>query len=134
MQTSHAVSVFLVLATLAGMTGCATRRPIDTTPDGQWDQTGIASWYGEALQGRRTASGEPFDYHKLTAAHRKLPFGTYVEVQRVDNGKRVVVRINDRGPFVRGRIIDLSKAAAAELGMLRAGVVEVRLRVVRRAP
>lgn len=96
-------------------------------------QTGEASYYSDALAGRPTASGEPYDPKQLTAASRTLPFGTVVEVTRVDTGERTIVRINDRGPFGnRGRIIDLSKAAAKELRMLRPGVVPVRLRILHR--
>jgi rare lipoprotein A len=94
-------------------------------------QAGFASWYGAALAGHHTASGERFDPEKMTAAHRSLPLGTWVEVLRVDTGQRVRVRINDRGPFGHAdRIVDLSRAAARELGMLRAGVARVELRVV----
>ena len=82
---------------------------------------GKASWYGPRFHGRRTANGERFDMNELTAAHRTLPFGTLVRVLNVQNGREVVVRINDRGPHVRGRIIDLSKAAAAEIDLLQAG-------------
>ncbi|MBE7369012.1 septal ring lytic transglycosylase RlpA family protein [Ramlibacter sp. HM2] len=88
---------------------------------------GRASWYGLKFHGRRTASGEPFDMNELTAAHQTLPFGTRVRVLNVDNGREVVVRINDRGPRIRGRIIDLSKAAAAALGFQRAGEARVVL-------
>lgn len=93
-------------------------------------ETGIASWYGYPYHGRRTASGEIYDMEKLTAAHRTLPFGTWVEVTNLDNRKRVRVRITDRGPFVEGRIIDLSLAAAREIDMVRAGIVKVRVQVV----
>lgn len=93
-------------------------------------ETGIASWYGHPYHGRRTASGEVYDMEKLTAAHRTLPFGTWVEVTNLQNQKRVRVRITDRGPFVEGRIIDLSLAAAREIDMVRAGIVQVRVRVV----
>jgi rare lipoprotein A len=93
-------------------------------------ETGIASWYGYPYHGRRTASGEIYDMEKLTAAHRTLPFGTWVEVTNLDNHKRVRVRITDRGPFVEGRIIDLSLAAAREIDMVRAGIVKVRVQVV----
>ncbi len=93
-------------------------------------QEGLASWYGGKFQGRRTASGEIFDSNKLTAAHKTLPFGTQVKVINLANGKSTVVRINDRGPFVKGRIIDLSRAAAAEIGMTGKGVVLVRLEVI----
>ncbi|MBI5277514.1 MAG: septal ring lytic transglycosylase RlpA family protein [Burkholderiales bacterium] len=82
---------------------------------------GLASWYGQRFHGRRTASGERFDMHELTAAHRTLPFGTVVRVQSLVNGRTVDVRINDRGPFLRKRVIDLSRAAAEALGLLEAG-------------
>ena len=90
----------------------------------------MASWYGQKFHGRKTASGERFDMHELTAAHPTLPFGTLVEVRNLDNGRSVVVRINDRGPAVAGRIIDVSYAAAVELGMIDRGVAEVALYLV----
>lgn len=93
-------------------------------------QHGQASWYGRAHHGSRTASGERFDMYALTAAHRSLRFGARVEVENLRNGRTVVVRINDRGPFSRRRIIDLSYAAARSLDMLEAGVVPVRLSVL----
>jgi rare lipoprotein A len=93
-------------------------------------ETGIASWYGHPYHGRRTASGEIYDMEKLTAAHRTLPFGTWVEVTNLRNHKKVRVRITDRGPFVDGRVIDLSLAAARQIDMVRAGIVPVRLEVV----
>lgn len=93
------------------------------------DQRGIASYYGEQFQGRPTASGEPFDLRAMTAAHRTLAFGTRVRVVNLDNGKDVVVRINDRGPFVAGRIIDVSEGAAEKLGMVKAGLARVRLAI-----
>lgn len=93
-------------------------------------ETGIASWYGVPYDGRPSASGEIFDMRMMTAAHRDLPFQTWVEVTNLANGKQVDVRINDRGPFVRGRIIDLSMAAASELDMLAAGTTRVRLRII----
>lgn len=89
--------------------------------------SGIASWYGPGFHGKKTASGEIFDTGKLTAAHRTLPFGTRLTVRNMANGKEVTVRINDRGPFAKDRIIDLSKAAAARLDMIGAGTAEVRL-------
>jgi rare lipoprotein A len=88
---------------------------------------GKASWYGPGFQGKRTASGERFDMNALTAAHRTLPFGTRVRVRNTKNGREVVVRINDRGPQIQSRIIDLSKAAAAELDLVRAGEAPVLL-------
>ncbi|MDF2693281.1 MAG: Rare lipoprotein precursor [Labilithrix sp.] len=96
------------------------------------EQVGLASWYGSAFAGKRTASGERFDPRLFTAAHRKLPFGTWVEVRRIDTGRTVRVRINDRGPNGRAahRIIDLSQRAAEDLDIVRAGVVRVELRIV----
>ena len=93
-------------------------------------ETGIASWYGVPYDGRPAASGEIYDMNQLTAAHRTLPFGALVEVTDLENGKQVDVRITDRGPFVDGRVIDLSLAAARELDMLRAGIARVRLKVI----
>ncbi len=90
-------------------------------------QTGVASYY---WQGRGTASGERFNPNALTAAHRSLPFGTKVRVTNLKNGREIVVRINDRGPFVRGRIIDVSRAAASELGFHGSGLTKVALAVV----
>ncbi len=93
----------------------------------QFRQTGLASFYADKFEGRLTASGEKFRQNKLTAAHRTLPFGTLVRVKNLDNGKEVTVRINDRGPFVEGRIIDLSKSAARKLDFIQQGVVRVEL-------
>jgi rare lipoprotein A len=90
---------------------------------------GIASWYGGKFQGRKTASGEVFDTRQYTAAHRTLPFGTIVRVVNLENGTSTIVRVNDRGPFVDNRIIDLSQAAAVELDMMKTGVARVRLEV-----
>jgi len=99
-----------------------------------WAESGYASWYGGKFQGRKTASGEIFDTHQLTAAHKTLPFGSIVRVTNQENGKSVEVRINDRGPFVEGRIIDLSMAAAMEIGMLGSGVAPVEIEVLKRGP
>ena len=92
-------------------------------------ERGGASWYGPGFQGRRTASGERYDMHAFTAAHRTLPFGTLVRVHSLVNGREVDVRITDRGPFSRNRVIDVSRAAAEELGMLGLGFKEVVLLV-----
>ncbi len=94
-------------------------------------ETGGASWYGGKFQGRITANGEVFDTNKFTAAHKTLPFNTVVEVTNLDNGKTVLVRINDRGPFVKGRIIDLSRAAAEKIGLVGQGVGHVKLRIIK---
>ena len=98
----------------------------------QPDQIGRASWYGPGFHGRRTASGERYDQNGLTAAHRTLPLGSEVHVTNVTNGKSVRVRSNDRGPFVRGRVIDLSQGAAKQLGIIRRGTERVRVHVLRR--
>jgi len=93
-------------------------------------QEGRASWYGPGFAGRRTANGEVFDPSQLTAAHRELPFDTLVRVHNLGNGRSVVVRINDRGPFKGNRVIDLSRAAAEAIGMVSSGVADVRLEVL----
>ncbi|AHF96843.1 septal ring lytic transglycosylase RlpA family protein [Desulfurella multipotens] len=95
-----------------------------------YTEEGLASWYGPQFQGQLTASGEIFDMYKLTAASRTLPLNVYVRVTNLDNNRSTVVKINDRGPFVHGRIIDLSYEAAKQLGMLQAGVVPVKITVV----
>jgi|SRR5277367_996611 len=98
-----------------------------TNPNSKAYQVGTASWYGEQFQGKQTASGEPFDMSDFTAAHPSLPLGTFVRVTNLRNGKAVVVRINDRGPVVDGRIIDLSYNAARVLGFKDRGLQRVRL-------
>ncbi|MGC9529285.1 MAG: septal ring lytic transglycosylase RlpA family protein [Candidatus Bipolaricaulaceae bacterium] len=98
----------------------------------QYDEVGIASWYGPNFHGKTTANGELYDMYAFTAAHKTLPFGTVVEVVDLETGRSVVVRINDRGPFVAGRIIDLSRAAAEALGMVERGITRVGLRVLAR--
>jgi len=140
------------------LTGCVTSRPASPTPQSEakpetkpeakpearpaprpeakpepgpgGGQTGEASWYGEPHHGRPTASGEIYDMYQLTAAHRTLPLGTRVLVTNLKNGRAVEVRINDRGPSVEGRIIDLSFAAAKELGAVPSGTIPVRIRVI----
>jgi rare lipoprotein A len=104
------------------------RQPPPTAPIVQGEE-GIASWYGHPFDGRRTSSGEIYNMHAMTAAHRTLPFGTKVRVHDLENGQTVVVRINDRGPFVAGRIIDLSYAAAKAMGMT--GTALVRLQILK---
>lgn len=95
-----------------------------------FSETGVASWYGKKFHGRKTASGERYNQNKMTAAHKTLPFGTNVRVKNIENGKSVVVRINDRGPFKKGRIIDVSRAAAKKLGMINSGTAKVNIKVV----
>lgn len=126
----------LALAGLLLLAACGT------TPDGARDfekgfapatgyQTvGEASWYGGRFHGRQTASGEIYDMHALTAAHRSLPFGTRVRVTNLANGRSVVLTINDRGPYVKPRVIDVSRRAAEVLGFLRDGVTRVRVETI----
>lgn len=102
-----------------------TYRVLDSA-DG-FKERGIASWYGNKFHGRRTSSGEPYDMYKMTAAHKTLPIPVHVRVTNLDNGKSIVVRVNDRGPFVDGRIIDLSYAAAHKLGMANIGTARVEI-------
>ena len=94
-------------------------------------ETGIASFYGQKYHGRQTANGETFNMNDLTAAHPRLAFGTRVKVTHLANNLSVTVRINDRGPFVKGRVIDLSQAAASELQMIQTGLAEVKIEVVK---
>jgi len=109
------------------LAGCATRSHRASTDSHDLD--GIASWYGPGFAGRATASGETYDPRDMTAAHKTLPFGTRVLVRNLDNDRTVWVRINDRGPFVDGRIIDLSRAAAESIDMVGPGTARVRLRL-----
>lgn len=118
----------LLLVLFLLLTSCAVPRiPPQTFPPSP--EVGIASWYGPQFHGRRTSSGEVFNMHELTAAHRDLPLGTWVEVTNLDNGRSVQVKINDRGPFIKGRIIDLSYAAARAIGMVEQGLARVRVRL-----
>lgn len=119
-------------APLLFASACAPARtpPSPAPPEPGFLQEGIASWYGPGFEGRPTASGEVFDPGQLTAAHRTLPFGTRLRVVHVASGREVVVRINDRGPFIRGRVIDLSRAAAQRLNMIAEGTARVRLHVI----
>ena len=94
------------------------------------NECGVASWYGPGFHGRLAASGERYDQNAMTAAHKSLPFGTIVNVTRLDTNETIRVRITDRGPFIRGRIIDLSRAAASALSMIGPGVAQVRISVV----
>ncbi|HET9490298.1 MAG TPA: septal ring lytic transglycosylase RlpA family protein [Methylomirabilota bacterium] len=119
------------LCLVAALAACATpvrTRPVPVAVGNE--ESGLASWYGHPFHGRRTASGEVYDMRRMTAAHRTMPFGTWVRVTNLDTGRSVDVRINDRGPFKRGRIIDVSYAAARVLGAVSRGVIPVRVRVI----
>jgi len=106
------------------------RRYYTKTDAGDHVERGLASWYGKQFHGRRTSSGEPYDMYAMTAAHKTLPLPTYARVTNLDNGRSVVVRINDRGPFHDGRVIDLSYAAASKLGVVREGTAPVEVRAI----
>ncbi len=120
-----AILVAFGVGSLAG--GCATTPRYTTADDAQF---GVASYYGTEYQGRPTANGETFDMYDLTAAHNTLPFGTRVRVTNMRNGKKVIVRINDRGPLLKGRILDLSYGAATELDMIGPGTAPVRIEII----
>jgi rare lipoprotein A len=114
----------------AALEGCSAGLPPGPMPG--VPQTGIASWYGPGFHGHATTSGECYDQHGLTAAHPTLPLGTRARVTNLDTGRSVEVRVNDRGPFVKGRAIDLSYAAATSIGMVGPGTAPVRIEVVAR--
>lgn len=125
---------FTLHCTRPPMTAQRGRRlaPDGPLPANTYEESGTASWYGggDGFAGKPTASGEIFDPSQLTAAHKTLPLGTWLEVEDLDNHRKVIVKVNDRGPFIRGRILDLSKAAAERLGMLGTGTAEIRIRAV----
>lgn len=132
-RETRTVAILTALAVLAALASAACAggprpetRPVSTG----WSQEGTASWYGPGFHGKATASGETYDMDGMTAAHRSLPFGTWVKVVNRRNGRDTRVRITDRGPFVEGRILDLSRAAARDLGMIGDGTAPVRLEVV----
>lgn len=129
-QLKHTILTNIpVLLLLATVTGCATVN----TENGDWvgfTESGQASFYADKHQNQLTANGERYKHNLNTAAHKKLPFGSTVKVTNVKNGKSVVVRINDRGPFVRGRIIDLSKSAFSRIGATSSGLLKVDIEVI----
>jgi rare lipoprotein A len=119
----------LKLLVLLLLTSCAAPQMRPRAWEDLSGETGLASWYGVPYHGRRTSSGEVYNMYQLTAAHREIPLGSWVEVTNLTNARSLTVRINDRGPFVEGRIIDVSYAAASLLGMTGPGVVPVRVRL-----
>ncbi|ENO12887.2 septal ring lytic transglycosylase RlpA family protein [Marinobacter nanhaiticus D15-8W] len=121
----------LVAMFLSVVAGCSTAQPGVEDDWVGFTETGKASFYADAFQNRKTASGELYKHDLLTAAHKKIPLGSTVEVTNVRNGKSVVVRINDRGPFSKGRIIDLSKSAFSRIGRPSQGLVNVEIEVVK---
>jgi rare lipoprotein A len=129
-KTLKPALLLMVVAALA-VSGCGGGSGEPSTEPGSV-QEGEASYYAHKYHGRTTANGETYDENKMTAAHKTLPFGTTVRVTNLANGKKVVVRINDRGPFIKGRIIDLSYKAAGELDYISRGVVKVRVEVLKK--
>lgn len=127
-RRAGAVLSLLPLLAAFELLACSAHRYVRPRPGAQ--QRGTASWYGGEFHGRATSSGETFDMNGLTAAHRDLPLGTVIEVTNLGNGRQVQVRVNDRGPFVRNRILDLSFGAAKAIDMVGSGLAEVELRVI----
>jgi rare lipoprotein A len=129
-KTERMKKIMVILLALSFTWGCTLLRREAPPPRIKRVEVGWASWYGEKFHGRQTASGEVYDMYQLTAAHKTLPLGTLVMVTHLRNGNSVMVTVNDRGPFVRGRIIDLSYAAAQALRMVEEGVSKVRVEVL----
>lgn len=127
MRPSRHVALLLFLAFFLPL-GCGSTGPPKVK---DYTERGTASWYGPGFNGKPTASGEKFNQSAMTAAHKTYPFGTVVRVTNLSNGRSVQVRINDRGPFVKNRIIDLSQGAAKKIDMIQAGTVPVRLDILR---
>lgn len=129
----------LAVLTTVAVSGCAQvgpayygagESPLSCAEARGYNQVGTASWYGHAHHGRRTASGAPFNMNGMTAAHRTLPFGSKIRVTNRGNGRSVLLTVNDRGPFIRGRIVDVSYRAAKELKFARAGLARVRVEAI----
>ncbi|MCB0326004.1 MAG: septal ring lytic transglycosylase RlpA family protein [Bdellovibrionales bacterium] len=127
-KKGHKIFGLLICLWMALLSGCYSKTQI---PQGTSKSQlhGYASWYGGKFHGRKTASGEVYDQYKLTAAHKTLPFHTWVRVTNLSNGKSVVVKVNDRGPFVRGRVIDLSRRAAEKIDMIGSGTAKVLIEI-----
>jgi rare lipoprotein A len=124
------IALFALAAALLFTAACARKKHAPATasaPSPGWSESGIASWYGNPYHGRATSSGEIYDMDQLTAAHRTLPYGAIVRVTNLTNQRKVEVRINDRGPFIDGRIIDVSRAAARSINLIGPGTARVRL-------
>lgn len=126
---SSCLTICVILG-LLHMAGCSVHKKNRQSLDNGSSEVGVASWYGPSFHGKPSASGELYDMWAFTAAHRTLPFGTWVRVTNIQTEKTVTVRINDRGPFIKGRIIDLSYAAARELAMIGKGTAKVALKIV----
>lgn len=122
------ISVYALL--ILFLSGSGNDGESDSCPENCLIETGVASWYGSRFTAQCTANGEAFDREAYTAAHRTLPFNTLVKVENTRNGRSITVRINDRGPYVSGRVIDISRSAASEIGMVAAGVATVNIYLV----
>jgi len=127
------IALFAMAVALLFTTACAKKKHVPvpaSAPAPGWSETGVASWYGNPYHGRATSSGEIYDMDQLTAAHRTLPYGAVVRVTNLTNQRKVEVRINDRGPFIDGRVIDVSRAAARSINLIGPGTARVRLDLV----
>ena len=121
----------MTLSSFGGPSATTLTATANHNLQGTVTETGVASYYGTKYHGKLTASGEIFNMNDLTAAHPKLAFGTRVKITHLENNRSVIVRINDRGPFVPGRVIDLSRAAAMELQMIQTGLAQVRVEIIK---
>ena len=130
-RLSSFIAYAVLAITLLALAGCASAQ-VNSRASKQYQQIGLASFYAHKFHGRATASGEVYDMNKFTAAHPNLPFGTLVRVTNLKNKKSVVLKVNDRGPVSKKRIIDVSYKAAQELNFIREGIVKVRLEIVER--
>ncbi|WP_039912904.1 septal ring lytic transglycosylase RlpA family protein [Cellvibrio mixtus] len=131
------VKTLVAILISAFMWGCSSMKPVDPSAQStatrdrpSYTETGKASFYANLHQAKKTASGEIYDHKLNTAAHKNLPFGTKVRVTNLANGKTVIVKINDRGPFIRGRILDLSKSAFSSIASVSSGIIEVKIEVI----
>ena len=128
---TSALKGLILLFTSMTIWGCSSLQSNNPEDWIGYTESGEASFYANKHQGKKTASGEPYKHDLKTAAHKTMPFGSKVKVTNVDNGKSVVVRVNDRGPFVRGRIIDLSRSAFSAIGNTSSGLIDVKIEVIR---
>ena len=138
------ISIFIIFIFVSVVSSCTIDRSLRYRSDSNSARiqrnvgnqeyiSGVSSYYGKKFHGRKTANGETFDMYDLTAAHKTLPFGTIIEVENLSNNKKVTVRINDRGPFVRNRILDLSYAAAKKIGMIKSGTAKISGKIIHKA-